>query len=106
GDYDESARRYHLYAQYLISRQLDELVDDIRDRGGLVYLDLPVGVTASGFDVWSAEDVFALGCATGAPPDPYFTGGQNWGFPPMRPDAMRAEGYATLIAGLRAHMER
>lgn len=105
-DSEASVRRYHMYAQYLVSRQLDELGDDVRARGGLVYLDLPVGVSPYGFDVWRNQGLFAMGCSTGAPPDPYFTGGQNWGFPPMRSDAMRAEGYATFIAALRAHMER
>lgn len=105
-DSDAAARRYHVYAQYLISRQLDELVEDVRSRGGLMYLDLPVGVSPYGFDVWRNQGLFAMGCATGAPPDPYFTGGQNWGFPPMKPEAMRAEGYATFIDALRAHMAR
>lgn len=105
-DSDPEARRYHIYAQYLVARQLDELTEDVRSRGGLVYLDLPVGVSPYGFDVWRNQGLFAMGCATGAPPDPYFTGGQNWGFPPMKPEAMRAEGYATFIDALRAHMAR
>ena len=30
----------------------------------------------------------------GAPPDSFFTDGQNWGFPPQLPGAMRHSGYA------------
>src|SRR5690606_15209325 len=42
----------------------------------------------------------------GAPPDALFTGGQNWGFPPMAPDALRASGYAYLIESIRHHLRR
>ncbi len=106
GDYDPESRRYHSYAQYLVAQQLDDLGAEVRSRGGRMYLDLPVGVSPYGFDVWRNQPLYALTCATGAPPDPYFTGGQNWGFPPMRPEAMRAEGYETFIAALRGHMSR
>jgi 4-alpha-glucanotransferase len=41
------------------------------------------------------------GASVGAPPDPYFTLGQDWGFPPMHPEACRAEGHAYFIAALR-----
>ena len=56
-----------------------------------------------GFDTWKNPGLFA-GCSTGAPPDPYFTGGQNWGFPPMHPEACREDRYAYFIAALRNHM--
>jgi 4-alpha-glucanotransferase len=69
----------------------------------MLYLDLPVGVSPHGFDTWRHRGLFAA-CATGAPPDPYFTGGQNWGFPPMHPDACREDGYGYLRACLRFHM--
>src|SRR5207237_9723194 len=38
-----------------------------------------------------------------APPDPVFTRGQNWGFPPMNPEAMRLNPYEYLIQLLRNH---
>lgn len=106
GDFDPAAQRYHLYAQFAAEQQIAALSREVRGRGGLVYLDLPVGVSPFGFDVWSNQSVYAMRCSTGAPPDPYFTGGQNWGFSPVLPDACRAEGYASFIASLRHHMRQ
>lgn len=102
-DADPTAARYHLYAQYLTWMELLALGSELKASGGLLYLDLPVGVSPFGFDTFKNRRLFAP-CSTGAPPDPYFTGGQNWGFPPMHPEACRADGYAYLIATLRSHM--
>jgi 4-alpha-glucanotransferase len=76
----------------------------MHERRGLVYLDLPVGVRRDGFDVFTFPELFATGASVGAPPDPFFTSGQDWGFPPVIPDAQRAQGYEYLIASLRNHM--
>lgn len=102
-DVDERARRYHLYVQYAAWLELLALGAEMKATGGLMYLDLPVGVSPFGFDTWKHGGLFAA-CSTGAPPDPYFTGGQNWGFPPMLPGVCREDGYAYLRACLRAHM--
>ena len=37
--------------------------------------------------------MFANGATVGAPPDSFFADGQNWGFPPPLPAAMRASGH-------------
>ena len=103
GEADE-ATRYHLYAQYVASLQLHEFSRAHSQRGGLVYLDLPVGVSPWSFDVYRNPRLFAMGCSTGAPPDPYFTGGQDWGFPPLHPETGREDAYAYFIACLRTHM--
>ena len=42
--------------------------------------------------------------SVGAPPDAFEPGGQSWGFPPERPDAMAAEAFATFRACLAAHL--
>lgn len=106
GDADEGVVRYHLYAQYASSRQIAECSREVRSRGGSLYLDLPVGVSAMGFDVYRYRQQFAMGCSTGAPPDPYFTGGQNWGFPPLHPERCREDGYGYVLSTLRHHMRR
>lgn len=103
-DYDPRVANYHLYAQFSMERQLAALAEQVRASGGLVYLDLPVGVSPFGFDVRTWNHLFAQGCSTGAPPDPYFTGGQDWGFPPLHPDAVRDDRYAYFIACVRNHM--
>lgn len=92
----------HLYAQLLAHQQTGELSG--RLAGRRLYLDLPVGARADGYDVWQHRELFALDTATGAPPDDLFAGGQNWSFPPLHPWRLRAEGYGYWSAVLRHHM--
>jgi len=104
-DYDPAAVRHHLYAQWLTERQLAALAARARAEGGRLYLDLPLGVHPDSYDVWRERAAFALGIAGGAPPDPFFMGGQNWGFPPLHPERMRESGYRYFRACLQHHLE-
>ncbi|HWP84700.1 MAG TPA: 4-alpha-glucanotransferase [Terriglobia bacterium] len=99
GDYDPAAEQYHQYAQWLAEQQIEALSEAAKDTG--LYLDFPLGVHPAGFDVWSQQELFAQNIATGAPPDSLFSKGQNWAFPPPRPEQMRGDGYAYHIACLR-----
>jgi 4-alpha-glucanotransferase len=93
-DIDENGYRYHRYAQWIIHEQLEALADKgVRESGGPLYLDLPIGVSPAGFDIWRERSCFVAGASAGAPPDAVFTKGQDWGFPPMHPDGMRETGY-------------
>lgn len=91
----------HAYAQWALAEQLTDLTAGARARGASLYLDVPLGVNASGYDVWRERDLFALGATVGAPPDDFFAKGQDWGFPPMRTDAVREQGHRYPIACLR-----
>ncbi len=104
-DVDERAYRYHLYAQWQAAEQLKALSSKAREKGLVWYLDFPIGVDFNSFDVWTHRDVFATGASVGCPPDPVFTKGQNWGFPPLHPERQRESGYAYLIASIRAHLK-
>jgi 4-alpha-glucanotransferase len=104
-DYDEAAKRYHLYVQWLAHEQMRDLHERGRSAGVKLCLDLPLGVHPDGYDVWRERGAFALGAAAGSPPDAFFTKGQNWGFPPLHPQAMRTQGYRYLIACLRHHLQ-
>ena len=101
---DDADVRAHVYAQWALRRQLDLLGDRLHARGQRLYLDLPVGSHGDGFDTWVDRELFAWGASVGAPPDEFFTAGQSWGFPPVRPDVSREDGHAELAACLRAHM--
>src|SRR5207302_4991064 len=79
------------------------LADKARARGQVLYLDLPLGLHPDSYDTWRHREFFVHGVAGGAPPDPVFTKGQNWGFPPLNPEAMRLNRYEYLIALLRNH---
>jgi 4-alpha-glucanotransferase len=56
-------------------------------------LDLPIGSSPEGYEVWADPSMFAAGATVGAPPDSFFAEGQNWGFPPPLPAAMAASGH-------------
>lgn len=102
-DYDETTKNYHLYAQWVVQDQLEALSTRAGARGQFLYLDLPLGLNAASYDVWRNRDLFVNGVAGGAPPDPVFTKGQNWGFPPMNPETMRLNRYQYIISYLRNH---
>ena len=87
---DEASVRYHLYAQWRTSQALERLA---RDGGPGLYLDLSLGTHADGFDAWSEPLAFAAGVSGGAPPDAFFTQGQDWGFPPLHPERVREQGH-------------
>jgi 4-alpha-glucanotransferase len=104
GDVDPAVELRHLYGQWAAEQQLDALVERGRERGVGLLLDLPLGVHADGFDVWRDRDAFVDGASAGAPPDRLFSEGQDWGFPPMHPERLRAGGYRYPIACIRALM--
>ncbi len=90
----------YIYAQVLARQQVASLRRAGQTSSPL-YLDLPVGVHAGGFDTYTRPDLFLHALSAGAPPDALNMQGQTWGFPPMHPTAGRADGYAYLRAVLR-----
>jgi 4-alpha-glucanotransferase len=56
------------------------------------------------YDVWRERDAFAFPASVGAPPDMFFAKGQNWGFPPLNPERLRAQGYRHFLDYLRFQM--
>jgi 4-alpha-glucanotransferase len=104
GDYDDESWRYHLYVQWLAHQQLHDFAQKARQAGPGLYLDLPLGVHPDGYDVWRNRDIFASGVSGGAPPDSFFTKGQDWGFPPLHPERVRQQGHRYFIACLRHHL--
>jgi 4-alpha-glucanotransferase len=100
-DCDPAAVDLYLYSQRLAHEQMRDLADD--PAKAKLYLDLPLGANPDGFDLWRERRSFASGISTGAPPDPIFTGGQDWGFAPFHPEHIREDGYRYLAACLRHH---
>lgn len=101
GDYDPAAQQYHLYVQWVAHTQLHAVAERSKQAGVQFYLDLPLGVHGQSYDVWRERNIFALEAAGGAPPDTVFTKGQNWGFPPLHPEAIRTQHYRYCIAYLQ-----
>lgn len=92
---------YHCVGQWVADEQLAHLA-----RRHPLYLDIPVGVHPSGFDPWWEPDAYVHHASIGAPPDLFFSGGQDWGLPPLHPDGIRRQGYRHLAAVLRKAMQR
>jgi 4-alpha-glucanotransferase len=95
---DPEEERFHLVAQTQVRRQLEDLRTRLDDGGIRLGLDLAVGSHPDGYDPWSRQTLFGEGVSVGAPPDEGFPSGQDWGFPPVLPEASRREGHRYLAA--------
>jgi 4-alpha-glucanotransferase len=91
---------YHVTAQWLATDQLSTLGSTLRSRGQFLYIDLPIGCHADGYDIWAQPDIYAR-ASVGAPPDPLFLGGQDWGLPTVIPHQSRLEGHSSYIKAIR-----
>ncbi|HEX4263620.1 MAG TPA: 4-alpha-glucanotransferase [Verrucomicrobiae bacterium] len=104
GDYDVAAKQFHSYIQWLAHEQVSQLVQRSEQNSVRLYLDLPLGVHPDGYDVWRERESFAREASVGAPPDLFFSKGQDWGFPPLHPQRIRESGYRYVLAFLRFQM--
>ena len=96
--------RRHLYGQFRIGQQLERLGGIVHNLDMVWYLDYPLGVAGAGYDVWKHRGCFLMGASGGAPPDAFFTKGQNWGFPPMHPRGLRGDRYRYFLMTVRHHL--
>lgn len=105
GTLDEDVVAGHVFAQFATDEQISGVADSLRQDGCGLILDLPVGCRADGYDPWAYPESFAGGASIGAPPDFFFSEGQDWGFPPLHPSGEREAGYA-LTRGAFDHQMR
>jgi 4-alpha-glucanotransferase len=89
---------FHAWCQWVAEEQLRA----IASAGAGLLGDLAVGFDASGFDAWCDQDLLALDCRVGAPPDEFAPDGQDWGIPPYIPWRLREVEYRPLIETVRA----
>ncbi len=101
-DFDEAVFSYHAYVQWIADQQLAAISNRSDDTG--LYLDLPIGVSGDGFDLWNEPAAFATGFSVGAPPDLLGENGQNWGLPPLHPRGLQGQSYRHFIAIIQHHM--
>ncbi|MDH3212853.1 MAG: 4-alpha-glucanotransferase [Myxococcales bacterium] len=95
-DHHEREIDFHAWLQFELDRQLAGACATARDVGlpiG-VYADLALGSAPGGSDTWTWPGLFASGVTVGAPPDGFSRSGQDWGFPPLDPHALRRDGFA------------
>jgi 4-alpha-glucanotransferase len=98
---DAGAVGAHLVAQVAMDLQVAEVAAALGRAGAGLVLDLPVGCAASGYDPFAHPRSYASGASVGAPPDRFFSEGQDWGLAPLDPDGERGSGYPVTAGALR-----
>ena len=81
------------------------LRDYARERGVLLFGDMPIYVADGGADHRAHPRLFRVGEVAGVPPDSFSDTGQLWGNPLYDWTAMRADGYRWWIERLRRTFE-
>ncbi len=85
---------YYCYEQYVLDRQLREVIEYAREKSVFLKGDLPIGVSVHSADVWQHPSLFNVDMCAGAPPDFFSEEGQNWSFPTYNWEKMKVDGYA------------
>ena len=98
--------RFTLYTQWLAELQLEACQRSASAAGMAVGLvrDLAVGGDGGGAEVSLNGALFRVQASIGAPPDPLAPQGQNWGLPPLDPQALQDTGYQHFIDLLQTNM--
>jgi len=69
------------YIQWLLQCQLEEVRALAKEKGMLIFGDIPFGVNFDSADVWANQRKYILDAEVGAPQDQFSKGGQKWGLP-------------------------
>lgn len=73
------------FEQFLYDKQYNEFAEELNKNGIRLILDLPIGVSASGVDVWNWKNIFLLdenfkpSKVSGCPPEKAYNYTQVWG---------------------------
>ncbi len=84
--------------------KLKNLCQKLKMKIGL-YIDIPVGASSIGEEVFSHPNIFATSMSIGAPPDSIRRKGQNWGLTPPIPHHMKLTNYSNFISEVKANMK-
>lgn len=95
-------QNFHKFVQFEMNLVLKEFA---KTTGVGLYMDYPVGVNDAGFDFKFMREVFFGEVSVGAPPEPVFALGQDWGFPAFHPEAMIADSYRYFRKSLKHHLK-
>lgn len=101
---ERPAIEYAKYLQYHAARQLENAAEFAHRRDVELYRDLAVGVDPNGADAWIDSQAYVPSVSVGAPPDLLNPDGQDWGLPPLDPNALTRDGYRTVAELFRANM--
>jgi (1->4)-alpha-D-glucan 1-alpha-D-glucosylmutase len=101
---ERPAIEYAKYLQYQAARQLESAAAFARSREVELYRDLAVGVDPNGADAWIDTESYVSSVSVGAPPDLLNPDGQDWGLPPLDPNALKRNGYRIVAELFRSNM--
>jgi 4-alpha-glucanotransferase len=95
---------FHMFLQWIADRSFAAAQAHAKTAGMRIGLiaDLAVGTDVGGSDAWARRGDLLVGLSVGAPPDAFSPHGQNWALTTFSPRALVAEGFAPVIATLRA----
>lgn len=99
---EKSEQEFHVFSQYEMNLALEAFE---KENGVGLYMDYPVGVNDAGFDYKEFRNVFYGEVSVGAPPEPVFALGQDWGFPAFHPEGMRQDHYRYFRKSLKQHLK-
>jgi 4-alpha-glucanotransferase len=83
-----------VWIQYIAYQQLREVKKKFEREGVFLKGDMPILTSSNSADVWARTHLFDLSLNSGAPPDNFSEEGQNWHFPVIEWDRMKAENYS------------
>jgi len=92
---------FFVWLQHLCYSQWAEVKNYAVKKDVLLMGDLPILISRHSADSWLHGDLFDFHLHAGAPPDMYIQEGQDWGFPLIRWDEMKKDGYAWWKERLR-----
>ena len=101
----------HQFAQFLFTRQWQQLHDRAGRAGISIIGDIPIFTAADSADVWANRELFQLdeegrpALQAGVPPDYFSETGQLWGNPLYDWEAHKGSGYAWWIERFRWTLE-
>lgn len=99
---DERIQNFHKFCQFEMNIELSLFK---QTTGLSLYMDYPVGVNDAGFDFSKFTPMFFKQVSVGAPPEPVFALGQDWGFPSFHPDNMINDEYSYFRESLVNHLK-
>ena len=95
------------FLQFEAERQFDEVSKHIQTLGMKIglYRDLPVGVSKDSAELWAGQDIYIKHASAGAPPDAFFTNGQDWGLGAFNRFEIKKRAYEPFLKVLRTNMK-
>lgn len=84
---------FYYYLQFHLHLQFKDAVYHVHKLDMILKGDLPIGVNRFGVETWTNPELFNMDQQSGAPPDAFSSGGQNWNFPTYNWERMKAENY-------------